>query len=96
MYNFPPNAYQSNGCGDPYCDCQQPPTHAYEPPLQNGFEPLYSQAPYHQTPPYDPNPYPPYQPPYEPYEPYMEPSQFQLKKFELSQVQTPIRINRSI
>jgi len=76
-YNSNPNAYQSNGCGDPYCDCQQPPPHAYEPPPQHDFEPPYSQAPYHQTPHYDPNPYPPYQPPYEPYEPHMEPPPFQ-------------------
>ena len=76
-YNSHPNAYQSNGCGDPYCDCQQPPLHAYEPPPQHDFEPPYSQAPHHQTPPYGHNPYPPYQPPYETYEPYIEPPPFQ-------------------
>ena len=76
-YNSNPNAYQSNGWGDPYCDCQQPPPYAYEPPPQHDFEPPYSQAPYHQTPPYYLNPYPPYQPPYEPYEPYTKPPPFQ-------------------
>ena len=76
-YNSHPNAYQSNGCGDPYCYSQQPPPYAYEPPPQYNFKLPYSQASYHQPPPYDPNPYPPYPPPYEPYEPYMEPPPFQ-------------------
>ncbi|QHO53581.1 uncharacterized protein DS421_2g49200 [Arachis hypogaea] len=71
------DAYQDNGYGGPPCDYQQLPPYAYEPPLQHSFEPPYSQAPFHHSPPYDPNPYPPYQPPYEPYEPYIEPLQFQ-------------------
>ncbi|XP_072070033.1 uncharacterized protein [Arachis hypogaea] len=68
------DAYQDNGYGGPLCDNQQPPPYAYEPPLQHSFEPPYSQAPYCQTPPYDPNPYPPYQ---LPYEPYLSPPTFQ-------------------
>ena len=73
-YNFHPNACQLNGYGDPFCDNQPP--YAYEPYPQHDAQP-YSQVPYHQNPPYDPNPYPPYPPPYEPYEPYMEPPPFQ-------------------
>ena len=61
----------------PPMDYQQPPRYAYEPFPQNDFGPPYSQAPYHQTSPYDPNPHPPYQPPYEPNEPYTEPPPFQ-------------------
>ncbi|QHO33575.1 uncharacterized protein DS421_9g259440 [Arachis hypogaea] len=62
---------------DPLCSYQQSPPYAYEPPPQHSFEPPYSQATYNQTLPYDPKPYPPYQPPYEPDEPYIEPPQFQ-------------------
>ncbi|KAL4357009.1 hypothetical protein AHAS_Ahas09G0143800 [Arachis hypogaea] len=52
------------------------PPYTYEPYPQHSPQ-LYSQAPFHQTPPYDPNPYPPYQPPFEPYEPHIEPQPFQ-------------------
>ena len=61
----------------PPMDYQQPPPYAYEPFPQHNFGPPHSQAPSCHSPPYDPNPQPPYQPPYEPYEPYIEPPQFQ-------------------
>ncbi|XLU42465.1 hypothetical protein S245_037279, partial [Arachis hypogaea] len=50
---------------------------AYKLPPQYTFEPPNSQAPFHHSPPYDPNPHPPYQPPYESNEPYTEPPPFQ-------------------
>ncbi|XP_052118823.1 uncharacterized protein LOC107493748 [Arachis duranensis] len=56
---------------------QQPPPYAHELSPQHNFGPPHSQANYNQTPPYDPNSYPPYQPPYEPNEPYTEPPPFQ-------------------
>ena len=71
------DAYQGNGYGEHSFDYQQPPPYAYEPPPQHDFRPPYSQAPFRHSPPYNPNPQPPYQPPYEPYEPYIEPPQFQ-------------------
>jgi len=67
------NAYQDDRYGGPPCSYQQDPPYAHEPsPPQYNFEPPYSQAPFHHSPPYDPNPYPPYQPPYEPNEPHTE------------------------
>ncbi|XP_072073249.1 uncharacterized protein [Arachis hypogaea] len=56
-------------------DYQQPPPYAYKPSPQHDFGPPYSQAPFHHSPSYDPNPHPPYQPPYEPNEPYIDPPQ---------------------
>ena len=71
------NVCQDNRYGGPPCSYQQAPSYANEPPPQHDFGPPYSQAPFRHSPPYDPNPQPPYQPPYEPYEPYIEPPQFQ-------------------
>ncbi|MED6161517.1 hypothetical protein PIB30_061510 [Stylosanthes scabra] len=68
----PYGAYQPNGYGDAYHDCEplQPP-YLYEPHPQHFSPPQYSQTTsYHQqTPPWDPNSYPPYHQPYEPIEP---------------------------
>ena len=77
-YNQEPfqETYQDDGYGEHSFDYQQSPLYAYEPSPQHSFEPPHSQAPFHHSPPYDPNPYPSYQPPYEPYEPYIEPPQF--------------------
>ncbi|XP_057741328.1 glutenin, low molecular weight subunit-like [Arachis stenosperma] len=85
-YNPNSNAYQSNVCDDPYCDCQPQSSYAYEPPSQYS-PPPYSQASYHNSPSYDPNPYPLYQPPYEP---YLEPPPFQHQySHELQSPHTP-------
>ncbi|MED6153540.1 hypothetical protein PIB30_103006 [Stylosanthes scabra] len=65
------DAYQSNGYGGVCFDCErsQPP-YPYEPYPQHFSPPQYTQTtPYHsQTPPWDPNSYPPYHQPYEPLE----------------------------
>ncbi|MED6221978.1 hypothetical protein PIB30_060023 [Stylosanthes scabra] len=67
----PYGAYQPNGYGDVYHDCEPPqPPYSYDP------YPQHSQLQYSQTTPYhqqmtswDPNSYPPYHQPYEPLEP---------------------------
>ena len=64
----------------PPMDYQQPPPYAYEPFPQHNFGPPNSQAPFRHSPPYDPNPQPPYQPPYEPNELYIDPPQTSMEK----------------
>ena len=64
----------------PPVNYQQPPPYAYEPFPQHDFGPPYSQAPFNHSPPYDPNPHPPYQPPYEPNEPYIDPPQTSMER----------------
>jgi len=57
----PPNCYSQEPFRGAYQDDRYggPPSYTYDLPPQYSFEPPYSQAPYKQTPPDDPNPYPP-------------------------------------